>query len=561
MFRKKFFIFATVLLIIYLATSNFYMYRLFNNTTEKITRTDISNFNIISYIENRMGPYFWILDTQKKNDMISVNMNGGFYDNKTSKNIDNENMFLYIMGENNYKLESTKAFSPILERNGNLAGAYNGFNSNFNTYIMKNGIYSFGIQENDNKIIKSTERKIYKKNEKVRQIAYDLDDNEYQKLVNGDYLAGDNSKLVLGKPAMIEKIESNLYKLSGILFIKDEQIDSYDSIAFIKIITDNESKVYRIPMTYNEWMYKNVGSYARISMFVTKMYINDFEKANIEYMILNNNKLYTHDKIYYYQNKNDNITLSYTHQGYNIEYNPVYDNMLREQYIGIDKNNGNNFTFRGAIYKENGESSDYDIIVEVRNEEGNFSYVIPKQYSKYMTDRLGDKYAYSHILLQLSTKQLSDNGVIKLYLKNGDNYYTTDREYIYSFENNKYLINKIYDNKINEKYIGIDKNNDNTFTFRGAIYKENAESSNYNIIVEVKNENGDIKYNIPKMYSKYMADMLGEKYAYSHILLQLSKEQLGDNGVIKLYLKNGDNYYTTGREYTYSLKNNEYSIK
>ena len=58
-----------------------------------------------------------------------------------------------------------------------------------------------------------------------------------------------------------------------------------------------------------------------------------------------------------------------------------------------------------------------------------------------------------------------------------------------------------------------------------------------------------------------MADMLGEKYAYSHILLQLSKEQLGDNGVIKLYLKNGDNYYTTGREYTYSLKNNEYSIK
>ena len=52
------------------------------------------------------------------------------------------------------------------------------------------------------------------------------------------------------------------------------------------------------------------------------------------------------------------------------------------------------------------------------------------------------------------------------------------------------------------------------------LYKENAESSNYNIIVEVKNENGDIKYNIPKMYSKYMADMLGEKYAYSHILLQ-----------------------------------------
>ena len=58
-----------------------------------------------------------------------------------------------------------------------------------------------------------------------------------------------------------------------------------------------------------------------------------------------------------------------------------------------------------------------------------------------------------------------------------------------------------------------------------------------------------------------MADRLGEKYAYSHILLNLSKEQLSNNGVIKLYLKKGDNYYTTGREYIYNFEKDTYSIK
>ena len=440
MFRKKYFIFATVLLIIYLVTSNFYMYKLFDNTTEKINRTNINNLNIVSYIENRMGPYFRIIDKQvNANNMISVKINGGFYDNETSRNIKDKNIPLYIMGNNNYELESIKGFSSILERNGNLASAYKSFESNFNTYIMKDGIYSFGILENNTNIIKSTEGKIYKQKENIQQIAYDLDEIEYQKLVNGDYLAGDDSKLVLARPTMIEKAGANLYKLSGILFIKDEQIDSYDSIAFIKITTDSESKVYRIPMTYNEWMYKNVGPYSRISMFFTNIYINDFNKAHIEYMMLNNNKVYKHDKIYYYHMKDDNITLSFTHQGYNIEYKPKYDNMIREKYIGIDKNN-NSFIFRGALYKENEESNNYDIVVEVRNEEGNFSYTIPKKYSKYMADREGEKYAYSHILLNLSKEQLSDNGIIKLYLKNGDNYYTSGREYIYNFENDTYSI-------------------------------------------------------------------------------------------------------------------------
>ena len=128
--------------------------------TEKINRTNINNLNIVSYIENRMGPYFRIIDKQvNANNMISVKINGGFYDNETSRNIKDKNIPLYIMGNNNYELESIKGFSSILERNGNLAIAYKSFESNFNTYIMKDGIYSFGILENNTNIIKSTEGK------------------------------------------------------------------------------------------------------------------------------------------------------------------------------------------------------------------------------------------------------------------------------------------------------------------------------------------------------------------------------------------------------------------
>ena len=747
MFRKKYFIFTTVILILYLTTSNFYMYKLFDDTTEKIKKINIEHYNEISYLESHKGLYFWLLNPQEKYNMISVNIDGGFYDKKSCENIKYDNMSLYLLGKTNYIIESYNRFSPFLTRTNDISGSYKGFNSNFNTFIVKDGVYSLGIMDQENNIIKSTERKIYKRDNKVMQTAYDLNDDEVKRLMTNNYKNINNTELTLINPTKIKRIDKNLYNISGILFIKNENIDSYDSVAYIKIMTDNESKIYRIPMLYNEWMEKNIGEYSRISMFITNVYIEDFDEANIEYMIVNNNQLYKHDKIYYYQNQidNDNLTLSFTHQGYNIKYNPVYDNMLREKYIGIDKDN-KNFIFRGSLYKENDESSSYDIIVEIRNENGNFSYNVPKTYSKYMADIEGEKYAYSHILLNLSKEQLSNNGVIKLYLKKGDNYYTTGREYEYFYDNETYIIkddvdnkskigqkkdifeategttyksgvneletaydlnddeikrlmtnnykninnteltlinptkikridknlynisgilfiknenidsydsvayikimtdneskiyripmlynewmeknigeysrismfitnvyiedfdeanieymivnnnqlykhdkiyyyqnqidndnltlsfthqgynikyNPVYDNMLREKYIGIDKDNKN-FIFRGSLYKENDESSSYDIIVEIRNENGNFSYNVPKTYSKYMADIEGEKYAYSHILLNLSKEQLSNNGVIKLYLKKGDNYYTTGREYIYNFENDTYSIK
>ena len=506
--------------------------------------------NIITTFDSDEGSTFYMeyedLDIKK---IISIR--AGIYQ-KISSEKSEINIILYN-ADNKYILKSVDSWYVVPDGNGGVNALPIAKQSEINKYSIKKGTYNIGFLDNITKnIYQSTTGRIVVRKDNAYVIPYMIDVKEIEEALKQPIYTSDVINVEI--PKVLES-EDNLTKMNGLIALSGHNSTKYS--LFVNIFNKNINYYYRVPLHRNDWVEKEMSKNLVMSYFKPKIeHLSNEQDINVQYLFYEDNKIYTDNKIYYYKQNNDNLTLSFEHQGYNIQYNSEYDKMIREKYIGIDKNN-NSFIFRGALYKEDEESNNYDIVVEVRNEEGNFSYTIPKKYSKYMADREGEKYAYSHILLNLSKEQLSDNGIIKLYLKNGDNYYTTGREYTYIYENNKYFI---YDDIVREQYIGID-NNDNSFIFRGSVYIENEESSNYDIIVKIKNENGNFSYNVPKGYSKYMADRLGEKYAYSHILLNLSKEQLSNNGVIKLYLKKGDNYYTTGREYIYNFENDTYSIK
>ena len=506
--------------------------------------------NIITTFDSDEGSTFYMeyedLDIKK---IISIR--AGIYQ-KISSEKSEINIILYN-ADNKYILKSVDSWYVVPDGNGGVNALPIAKQSEINKYSIKKGTYNIGFLDNITKnIYQSTTGRIVVRKDNAYVIPYMIDAKEIEEALKQPIYTSDVINVEI--PKVLES-EDNLTKMNGLIALSGHNSTKYS--LFVNIFNKNINYYYRVPLYRNDWVEKEMGKNLVMSYFKPKIeHLSNEQDINVQYLFYEDNKIYTDNKIYYYKKDNDNLTLSFEHQGYNIQYNSECDKMIREKYIGIDKNN-NSFIFRGALYKENEESNNYDIVVEVRNEEGNFSYTIPKKYSKYMADREGEKYAYSHILLNLSKEQLSDNGIIKLYLKNGDNYYTTGREYTYIYENNKYFI---YDDIVREQYIGID-NNDNSFIFRGAVYIENKESSSYDIIVKIKNENGNFSYTIPKKYSKYMADRLGEKYAYSHILLNLSKEQLSNNGVIKLYLKKGDNYYTTGREYIYNFEKDTYSIK
>ncbi len=534
------------------------------NTFLKNELTPIyDNISINKYFERYEGVRTYV----SQNDKIikNINITAGLYKRDLECNDAKIVIFnsaaLYQINDikNNIMVDNIE--------NGNRIILKNSYGANISDISLKdNGYYSIGIKCGNYHIIESTYGRLYKYRKKIYNVSYEINNNEIDALFKN--IVPDKYAEILYLDAELKEF-GNHYFLQGNLYVKN--IESARSNLIIEVEDDTgEKKYFKTFLNASAWTRKQYGNSALLTGFnASILELNhNSEYFNIKFYIYNDDKLYSSRKTYVYELINETYKRIDDDKQANTsrpmkkskKFNTVINKEIVNKDLGIDKEQ-DKYLFRGVSFIQNSDSKDYQIFVEIKNDKHEGLYRVEHKYSDWAARNYGKQYAYSHILLPLSKEQLSDNGTIKLYLKNGDNYYTTGREHIYSFENDKYLINKIYDSKINEKYIGIDKNNDNTFTFRGAIYKENEESSNYNIIVEVKNENGDIKYNIPKTYSKYMADMLGEKYAYSHILLQLSKEQLGDNGVIKLYLKNGDNYYTTGREYTYSLKNNEYSIK
>ncbi len=297
MFRSKLFIIfiaITGVLAIYLLTSNMYMYKIFDKTTEKIYKTKIDQYDIKGSIKSYEGVYYFLMERDRNLGMTSIKISGGIYDKGNSFTKNDNGYTLFLLGEKNYKLESYSSFLPFMTRNNDLVGGYNCFSSYFNTFKIDRGIYSLGILNDNNTIIKSTSAKLLINGEQVITIAYNLTETERKELDNITQKEDRDDMRVIVKYTNNDK---NLYQIAGNVFLTDQKIDSYNSVLFIKITNQNKKEIYRVPLSYNEWVDKNIGHKSRFSFIFTHVYFEDFENSKIEYYLMNKGKLYYSSKI------------------------------------------------------------------------------------------------------------------------------------------------------------------------------------------------------------------------------------------------------------------------